>query len=436
MPKSIEAEGVTVDEAIQNALNALGLGRDSVEIEILHHPRSGFLGIGARRAKVRATLREQVMRDGEEFDMAPDSGGRGRRRRRSGRRRTPRGGEGRPPDTRSTPQPAASAGRRSGPATGAPSETPGSANESAAVRPGGGSGDESGRGGRGGRRRGGRRSGRGSDGPRVGDSQQSRQGSTTAASHGDASTGGAAPQAPSDESTEKRDARDRAPRPASAARRPDLDELLQRALEKTRELMSQMGFEGNVTGAVEGASLSLSVNASDGGAILIGRRGTTLDAIEHVIGRMTLGVEPGSRVRVAVDVCGYRERRKTVLVELAGKLKTHALATGRKTQITPLSPQDRSVFLDALAGDDAVSTRALGTGFYRRVLLIPKGIPNGGMGTDDFGEDGNLLSAASSESGESRGDDPDQGRDRSGLEDVPGESEETDPDGGRPPGAD
>ena len=36
MPKSIEAEGVTVDEAIQNALNALGLGRDSVEIEIVH----------------------------------------------------------------------------------------------------------------------------------------------------------------------------------------------------------------------------------------------------------------------------------------------------------------------------------------------------------------------------------------------------------------
>lgn len=197
-----------------------------------------------------------------------------------------------------------------------------------------------------------------------------------------------------------------------------------------------MGFEANVSGAVEGASLSLSVDASDSGAILIGRRGTTLDAIEHVIGRMTLGVEPGSRVRVAVDVCGYRERRKTALIELAGKLKTHALATGRKTQITPLSPQDRSVFLDALAGDDAVSTRALGTGFYRRVLLIPKGIPNGGATTDDFGEDGILLSAASSESGESRADDPEQGGDRPGVEDVAGQSEETDPDGGRPPGAD
>jgi predicted RNA-binding protein Jag len=116
MPKSIEAQGVTVDEAIQTALNLLGLGRDSVEIEIIHHPRSGFLGIGARRAKVRATMREQVMKDGEEFDMAPDAGSRGRRRRRPSRGRTPRGGsEQRPREQR--PGGAEGAGRRAGPET-------------------------------------------------------------------------------------------------------------------------------------------------------------------------------------------------------------------------------------------------------------------------------------------------------------------------------
>ena len=436
MPKSIEAEGVTVDEAIQNALNALGLGRDSVEIEILHHPRSGFLGIGARRAKVRATLREQVMRDGEEFDMAPDSGGRGRRRRRSGRRRSPRGGEGRPADARSAPQTAAGGSRRSAPIGAAPSDPPSAVGDDGPARVSGGQGEEIGRGSRGGRRRGGRRSGRGNDGPRsVGDSQQSRPGPTSP-THRGATMDAAEPQAQSGEPTEKREPHDQAQRSTSATRRPDLDELLQRALEKTRQLMTQMGFEANVSGAIEGASLTLSVDARDGGAVLIGRRGTTLDAIEHVIGRMTLGVEPGSRVRVAVDVCGYRERRKTVLVELAGKLKNHALSTGRKAQITPLSPQDRSVFLDALAGDDAVATRALGTGFYRRVLLIPKGIPNGGTATDDFGEDGNLLSAASGEGGESSGDDSNPGREQEGLEDAAGASEETVPDGGRPPGAD
>ena len=43
MARSIEVQGVTVDEAIQQALNNLGVGRDSVEIQIVHHPRSGFL---------------------------------------------------------------------------------------------------------------------------------------------------------------------------------------------------------------------------------------------------------------------------------------------------------------------------------------------------------------------------------------------------------
>jgi hypothetical protein len=109
---------------------------------------------------------------------------------------------------------------------------------------------------------------------------------------------------------------------------------------------------------------------------------------------MTLGVEPGARVRVNVDVCGYRDRRRAALVELADKLKQHAIAAGRKAQITPLSPQDRSVFIEALAGDDAVTTRALGTGFYRRVLVIPKNAPSDGGAPDDFGEDGNLLSAS------------------------------------------
>ena len=83
MPTSIDAQGQTVDEAIQVALNKLGVARDKVEIKVLHHPRTGFLGLGARRAKVQATVRADVMSDGEEFDM---SEGRSRSRRRSPRR--------------------------------------------------------------------------------------------------------------------------------------------------------------------------------------------------------------------------------------------------------------------------------------------------------------------------------------------------------------
>jgi len=53
----VEAEGRTIDDAIATALQQLGTTRDRVEVEILGSAARGFLGFGARKARVRATLR-------------------------------------------------------------------------------------------------------------------------------------------------------------------------------------------------------------------------------------------------------------------------------------------------------------------------------------------------------------------------------------------
>jgi len=55
--RSVEGEGGTIDEAIKRALAALGVGRDEVEIDILENASRGVLGIGRRKARVRATVR-------------------------------------------------------------------------------------------------------------------------------------------------------------------------------------------------------------------------------------------------------------------------------------------------------------------------------------------------------------------------------------------
>src|SRR5215470_14942903 len=54
---AVEAEGTTIEEAIANALKQLHVERDRVEIEVLTQPTKGFLGIGGKKARVRATLR-------------------------------------------------------------------------------------------------------------------------------------------------------------------------------------------------------------------------------------------------------------------------------------------------------------------------------------------------------------------------------------------
>ena len=55
MEKFITATGKTIDLAIENALNQLGMDRDSVSVEVLENPKSGFLGFGACPAKVKVT---------------------------------------------------------------------------------------------------------------------------------------------------------------------------------------------------------------------------------------------------------------------------------------------------------------------------------------------------------------------------------------------
>ena len=57
---AVEAEGSTLEEAVAAALTQLQADREQVEIEILAQASKGFLGIGGRKARVRATLRNPV----------------------------------------------------------------------------------------------------------------------------------------------------------------------------------------------------------------------------------------------------------------------------------------------------------------------------------------------------------------------------------------
>jgi spoIIIJ-associated protein len=53
--ESVEISAKTVDEAVERGLSQLGLGRDQVEVQVIHPGRSGVLGIGAEDARVRIT---------------------------------------------------------------------------------------------------------------------------------------------------------------------------------------------------------------------------------------------------------------------------------------------------------------------------------------------------------------------------------------------
>jgi len=57
--KSVETEAKTTEEAIHKACQELGVSREDLEVEVLSNGSSGFLGLGAKNAKIRATVKEK-----------------------------------------------------------------------------------------------------------------------------------------------------------------------------------------------------------------------------------------------------------------------------------------------------------------------------------------------------------------------------------------
>jgi spoIIIJ-associated protein len=55
MARTVERRGSTVEEAVEAALDELGLSEQEVRIEILQEPKGGFLGVGSQEAHVRVT---------------------------------------------------------------------------------------------------------------------------------------------------------------------------------------------------------------------------------------------------------------------------------------------------------------------------------------------------------------------------------------------
>jgi spoIIIJ-associated protein len=112
---------------------------------------------------------------------------------------------------------------------------------------------------------------------------------------------------------------------------------------------------------------------SDNNALLIGRKGQTLEALEYLVIRIA-GERPGSEgAHIVVDIENYRERRRRSLQDLALRMGEKAKRQRKTVTVDALSAADRRIIHAALQDDPWVTTRSLGQGSYRRLLIIPEG---------------------------------------------------------------
>ena len=116
--------------------------------------------------------------------------------------------------------------------------------------------------------------------------------------------------------------------------------------------------EGNVYGYINGDTLG----------VLIGRRGETLDAVQYLT---SLKVNRGREgyVRVTLDTENYRAKREDTLIRLANRMANRALRTGRKVSLEPMNPYERRIIHYALQQTEGVSTHAEGDEPNRHVVI-------------------------------------------------------------------
>lgn len=106
-------------------------------------------------------------------------------------------------------------------------------------------------------------------------------------------------------------------------------------------------------------------------AILIGRHGRTLDALQFVVSAITVR-SMGFRYPVIVDVEGYKSRQREKLESIARSTANKAASQHRSVNMRPMTPYERRIVHIALRDDDRVDTASEGEGSARHVVVVPR----------------------------------------------------------------
>ena len=124
---------------------------------------------------------------------------------------------------------------------------------------------------------------------------------------------------------------------------------------------------------IDAETIELSVNANPPTelGILVGPRGTTLQALQEVTRTVVQSKSPARTDRILVDVAQYRERRVAALGRFAAQVASEVVETGEERALEPMSAADRKAVHDALTENTAVSTRSEGEDPRRFVVIAP-----------------------------------------------------------------
>lgn len=146
-----------------------------------------------------------------------------------------------------------------------------------------------------------------------------------------------------------------------------LEDAREDALDFLEGLLDAMEADGDVVAEItDDGAVAAEITGGDGG-LLIGSRGQTLEAMQELL-RTVVQRQAQTRVRVTLDIEGYRDRRRDSVRRLAEQMAERAVEEG-EVELEPMNAYERKIVHETVAGIDGVSSFSEGQEPRRRVLL-------------------------------------------------------------------
>jgi spoIIIJ-associated protein len=146
-----------------------------------------------------------------------------------------------------------------------------------------------------------------------------------------------------------------------------LEDAREDALDFLEGLLDAMEADGDVLAEItDDGTVAAEITGGDGG-LLIGSRGQTLEAMQELL-RTVVQRQAQTRVRVSLDIEGYRGRRRDSVRRLAEQMAERTLEEG-EVELEPMNAYERKIVHETVAGIDGVSSFSEGQEPRRRVLL-------------------------------------------------------------------
>ena len=141
------------------------------------------------------------------------------------------------------------------------------------------------------------------------------------------------------------------------------------ALDYVSKILSGIGVRGNISSHREEDTIYINVSGRDVGAI-IGRKGETLDAMQYLTS-LVINRQSEQRLRVILDIGGYRKRREETLVSLANRTAEKVVKIQKSYEMEPMNAAERRIIHSTLQEFPGVTTFSEGLDPERCVIIAP-----------------------------------------------------------------